>query len=53
MHTRKTCIFCGKPLPKTTYIGTPQAQGYCSDACLIDAERMIGRKGKKRVDREV
>lgn len=40
MYTRKTCIFCGKPLPKKVYKGTPQALGYCSDACLRDGEMM-------------
>ena len=48
MHTRKTCIFCGKPLPKKVYKGTPQAQGYCSDVCLQDGEWMCRPKEKRR-----
>jgi predicted nucleic acid-binding Zn ribbon protein len=43
MHAKKTCTFCGKPLPKKIYKGTPQAQGFCSDACLLDAAKMEGR----------
>ena len=43
MYSKKTCTFCGKPLPKKIYFGTPQAEGYCSNACRADAERMTGK----------
>lgn len=45
---RTHCLWCNKKLPQPIYIGTPQAQGYCSNKCLVEAETMInGKKARK------